>query len=288
LYYYRKILKFLKKIHPQCQFTKLKWFLKYYFKLSKLYNVNTTFLLYLKKYLLLYFKRYKKLLIVIFNKAQSKNSLNYIRYKKLLHFYIKKKKYQNISSFLRFKNFQLQYLQLLNYKIYLEFFLSKIFNLTFIFNFRNFDSIFLYRRVPSFFLKQYYSYKFFQKQIKRNFYILPLYHIIILASYTKNLNLFNYYISFLMQRTRNHLSFFTYFLQLLENFFLIFANLYGIKLWVNGKFNGSTRAFFRYYNIGIPMKLQQIHYSILYKKFYSNTYTGSFGIHLWLYYLDNK
>jgi hypothetical protein len=64
---------------------------------------------------------------------------------------------------------------------------------------------------------------------------------------------------------------------------LLSYNLAGIKLFIFGKFNSKTKTQKREIQIACPMKTQILKQKIKHNLMFANTFTGTFGFHLWYY-----
>jgi hypothetical protein len=127
--------------------------------------------------------------------------------------------------------------------------------------------------------------KFYRKMVKRYFFYVQLMNIFILAIYTRNARLLTVYLSSLFVKTKRHNKILKDFSQLVFDFFLYIPVFLGVKLQMGGKFHGKSRAAKRtlhiYRNL-IP--ILSFNAFIDYHFCNVDTYTGTFGLHVWLYY----
>lgn len=127
--------------------------------------------------------------------------------------------------------------------------------------------------------------KFYRKMVKRYFSFVHLMNVFILAIYTRNARLLSLYLSSLFVKSKRHNKVLSDFNQLVFDFFLYIPVFLGVKLQMSGKFHGKSRAAKRtlhiYRNL-IP--ILSFNSFIDYHFCNVDTYTGTFGLHVWLYY----
>jgi hypothetical protein len=126
---------------------------------------------------------------------------------------------------------------------------------------------------------------FYKNLIKRYFFQLEMLNIFIIAIATRNVRLLVMYLGTLLERNRKHSKVLRNFKLLVLEFLVKIPIFLGLKLKISGKFHGKTRASSRtlyiYRNIFSIMTFKS---KINYSYFAANTFTGIFGIHLWLFY----
>jgi hypothetical protein len=252
-------------------FYKKKWFFLKIALLKKLKNLRLKFY-FLRERILKYttsawFKINFETMIVNYFKFYTTNFL----FKK-----------QNILLFKSSKLFIL-YTFFLKYR--LEKFLSDRYNFPVYLYLKNFSKYLkinsVYRR--SFFLLKRKS--FIRFLLKRYFYLLENLNVFIVALSTRNVRLLSIYLGTLFQRTKKHHKVLKDFKFLILNFFTKMPIFFGIKVRVSGKFHGKsrsrTRTLYIYRNI-IP--LLTFRSKIMYHYRTLSTYTGIFGLHIWMFY----
>lgn len=130
--------------------------------------------------------------------------------------------------------------------------------------------------------KRHFKYK---KLCSRYFFFIQTINILIIAISTRNARLVGLYLASALVRTKKHFQVLQNFRYLILEFFTKIPVFLGIKIKISGKFHGrdrsSTKILFIYRNLITILTFKSFldyHYCPV------DTYTGTFGLHTWLYY----
>jgi hypothetical protein len=111
------------------------------------------------------------------------------------------------------------------------------------------------------------------------------YIYLLIALYQADAKLLNYVFCGIFRYVKHHKTFLFFFANQLEKFLassLFSHRVSGLHIKVNGKINATDRTKSFYYSVGAPVKPQLIHNNISYNFSSVETYTGSFGIRVWI------
>jgi hypothetical protein len=218
------------------------------------------------------------------SRFKDKKKLNIVLNKQISHF----KYYNRKQSFYAKKN--IQYFFLLKIKYLLELQLTKIFQLNVIINFRssfynpNTDGSFLIEN-SAFSTQRIFNIPYNLQKMRNigNQLFLSL----ISSFFSNNAQLIVEQIAFGLHRIRNQWKFFEWVVFQLKRFHFLSTDIIGIKFIICGKIAAGTRTRFESYQIGSSsLKNQQFSLKIDYGYISAETFTGTFGLHLWLYRND--
>jgi hypothetical protein len=209
-------------------------------------------------------------------------NLFFYKYLYLYYNYIffKKVKLQPIF----FQHYKLQHLLINFYKYLFEKFIRFFFKKTFIFVFKNlFTYVYTNKYISSIYYKLFLLPQ--AKHFSKFFYLLEMYNVLFIALQARNVNLILFYIATFFSIRHKH--FFVLYQIIRNSFydaFILFPNIVGIKLYIAGKFNGRLRSLSKQLVLKKNIPVQRLVHKINYAQQNVVTFTGIFGIHLWLYY----
>jgi hypothetical protein len=108
---------------------------------------------------------------------------------------------------------------------------------------------------------------------------------LLIALYQADAKLLNHVFCGIFRYVKHHRSFLFFFTNQLESFLaspLFRDRIKGVHIKINGKINALDRTKSFYYSTGAPIKPQLIYNNISYNFSSVETYTGSFGVRVWI------
>jgi hypothetical protein len=178
-----------------------------------------------------------------------------------------------------------------SFKYFIEKFLQKLLNFPIILNLRFLDSLNIHYKILLHFLQK-YKYQKLRLRKFSNFRLIKTLHKVqkdiisnlILAFYCCNAKLIAEQFSLGINRTRKQKQFVWWFNSLIKYYKNFGFNIASIKIIIFGKMAGKPRTQITKLQYGkFTVKTQTLALKVQYGYASAETYTGTFGIHVWIY-----